>query len=672
MKRNVLVCVLVLAFLAVGTSAFGRGESCAFPIELGKDYHAQITGAGTYWYVANTFDLPLSVYFTPQNESDPAPEIQMDFTCTPGVYKDSILCSLFCPQSGGIEFDMPHTPKLSEDVKDGKKIYYLSMGKTYRDLLLKMGIDYNVEVYVKVTYKASGAIAMAPDDMFSNCMDGYKFMHLGDTVHVAANDKDRHVIVPYVQWQSDSIRYIWEGEEPVKLAVASVCEFDPMDGADPNVLHRTTLHKGDTLKVASARLSYYVNFVDNAAGMFYAKFYSAAPGIMKVERVPMAPPEGGATLLKYDYAAKINANDTLALYAIPATWDTATIFTAPTNYSVRMYVGLTPEFTPITAVDSFQFSRAESAHTLGLLTSEMKALAQKATSNYLYVRFRCAALTSVTPAIWKHSDCLPKCGLITTDSVTISVKRQGYGAAYYRFYFADWVGGDMTFNWKSATQRCKTYIGKNCSFPADDTNADVFGYKNIAKSGLWTIPAEIVAEWKDNVDEDGYLYIRFVTDDDNEMVISTTAPKEKDPEIVPVSEIQLNATSSVLDAEHKTVYITATVLPSNATDPSLTWTITEGEDLVTWKPSTFSVTCKESVTSGTVTVKAAANDGSGVFNTVTLTIDNPTTDMQSVDKTADYSRIVLHNGIMCVELNRAGVTTLYDMTGRKIQINNNN
>ena len=81
---------------------------------------------------------------------------------------------------------------------DGTFVYYLSLGKDYRDLLLQMGISYNLEVFVKVTYKSNGKIAMAPDDMFTNCMDGAKFMHLGDTVRVAAKDKERHVIVPYV------------------------------------------------------------------------------------------------------------------------------------------------------------------------------------------------------------------------------------------------------------------------------------------------------------------------------------------------------------------------------------------------------------------------------------------------------------------------------------------
>lgn len=663
MKRNVLVSALALCFLAMGTAAFGRGESCSFPIELGKDYQTEITKPGTYWYKANTFDLPLAVYFSPDNEDDVAPEIEMDFSCTPGVYTDSIICSLFCANSGsGVSMDMPHKPKLNKEVKDGKVYYYLSMGQAYRDLLLKAGIDYNVEVYVKVTYKNIGTMAIAPDDMFSDCMDGYKFMHLGDTVRVVPNDKERHVIVPFIQWSSDSIRFVWDGQEPVDIRVATGCEFDPTDFLDETVLVRKTATNKDTVKLTSENLSYYANIA--AGGMLYAKFYSKSAGVLKIERVPMAPPAGDAKLLKYDKAVSIAAHDTLSLYAIPVSWDTATVFTTPTDYTFRMYVGLSPEFIPSTAVDSFKFDKTANGHMLGLKTAQMKALCAKAQDNYLYVRFRCAAKTTVTPNIWKLSDCLVLTQRLEKNSQITLAKNEKVS---YGLYYNAFKDGDLTLDW-GGTDKCKTGIGDACDFKLGSTSFDhVIDYLAISKKSSWTISKADLASWADRVDSEGYLYIIFQPLIKGTMKIISNAPEEKDPEIVLVSQIILEPTTTVLSDVNPTAYIKTTVLPANATNPSLKWEITNGADLVTWKLATYAVTRNENAEEGNVTITASATDGSGVSGSANLTIKLEETGITNIASDADYSRIVLRDGAMYIELNRAGSRMLYDMTGRRVE-----
>ena len=142
---------LMLLFGAITMHA-ATGTSCYDAIPLGKDYSETINGPKTVWYVAKTFDLPIKVCFTPLNTSLPAPDVEMDFTCIPGVYEDSILCSLFCKgNTTGVTFDMPHKPALQ--LEDGA--YCISMGKRYRDLLLQAGISYNVEVYDTREYAKS-------------------------------------------------------------------------------------------------------------------------------------------------------------------------------------------------------------------------------------------------------------------------------------------------------------------------------------------------------------------------------------------------------------------------------------------------------------------------------------------------------------------------------------
>lgn len=548
LNKIVYVCALALSVLfAVGTPAFAAapGATCATAIPLGKDYMAQITKAQTIWYSAWTFDLPLTVYFAPQNETDPAPEVEMDFGCKSGFYTDSILCSLFCANAaGGVVLDMPHKPNLqSKRLDDGTFVYYISLGKKYRDLLLQTGISYNLEVFVKVTYHCTGKISIAPDGMFTNCMDGHKFIHLGDTVKVKTLDKNRHVVVPYVQWRDDSIRYVWDGTAPVRIAVSAACDFDPDPSTmDERVLQNKELSRlKDTLKVTSEKIRYYIdgNQVPSEAGMFFAKFYTEGTGVMKIERVPQAPPRGGATLLRYDKLTPIPVTtpeqmaspvtEPAKLFAIPYTWTTATLFTTPTDHVFRMYIGTDPDFTAETAIATYQFNRTDTCHWLGLKDEEMQALWTNTREQYLYVRFECTAKTTLTPKLWTLPSCISKANLITYPSCTFRVEKGSYGAVYYCFYYDAWRGGDMKFEWKTNASTCPTFIGMNCTFPTSASNTYVLDNKAIAKNGTWVVSAQDIEEWAGDVDENGYLYIRFNPTAAGTMTITSSAPEEEDP-----------------------------------------------------------------------------------------------------------------------------------------------
>ena len=539
MKERFLSVLCVGAFLLIGACMPARGAlpgtTCGTAIPLGDNYNMPISGPypKTVWYSAWTFDLPLSVYFVPQNgASDPKPEVEMDFSCTSGFYTDSIICSLFCKNSGsGIQFDMPHKPALKTGTTDdGTFCYYLAIGKEYRDLLLKTGISYNVEVFVKVTYESAGTISIAPDDMFTNCMDGPKFMHLGDTVQVQALDSDRHVIVPYVQWQEDSIRYVWDGTAPVTIAVGNECDFDPTDNGNPSILDYVTLQPQDTLKMTSDEVKYYIHSdeVTSEAGMFFAKFYTTGTGVMKIERVPMAPPRGGATLLRYDKQTVVPA-DTNKLYAIPYTWDTATIFTTPTDHVFKMYISPEPDFHLPEAIAIYPFHKNDAGHWIGMTNEQMRALWTQTAEQYMYVRFECSVKTTVKPSIWDIPACMKNAQEIKRPSTTIPVQKGSYGAVYYRFYYREWSGGDMTFRWTNSSGTCPTYIGDNCSFGTGNYDQHKITNKTIAKNGKWTIDAADVAEWEEYVDEDGYLYIRFNPGNPGTMTISTETPEEQDP-----------------------------------------------------------------------------------------------------------------------------------------------
>lgn len=528
-KLQYIVLVITLVIAGAQTSLQARqGDSCGDPIQLYPEFSQTIMQAGSYWYVANTTDLPMTITFHPGIQSAQAPHVELDFGCTPGYYDDPILCNLFCVSKPAY-ISLPYSqdiPKAYDD--DGNVIYRVEFGEFYRDMLYSQGISYNVPVYIHATFYCGGVLEMTPD-AFGNCMDGAKFMQLGDTVQVEAADTKRHVVVPYIQWKMDSIRYVWHGSKDCILAVGSTCDINPLDAEDSHIIDGGPDHPiapGGQLKVSSELIKKYLAQYQNEAGMFYAKFYSEEPGYMKIERIPAPAPGCGAKLMRLGELTQIERNDIDAVYAIPSSWDESMQFTSPTSHILKMYVGKTCDFALEDAIAVYQYDRITNGHQLDMLGDELKALWEQKlkTENYLYIRFECSDETTVRPALWTPSDCEENTQRMTKG------QREQIGAkskVVYSLYYPDWKGGDLSLSWDNTQSNCTFYIADTCQVP-NNANAPVFYSETIGKRATFTVPQATVDSWESKADPDGYIYIRFYSQAKSYITISSTAPEEED------------------------------------------------------------------------------------------------------------------------------------------------
>lgn len=91
-------------------------------------------------------------------------------------------------------------------------------------------------------------------------------------------------------------------------------------------------------------------------------------------------------------------------------------------------------------------------------------------------------------------------------------------------------------------------------------------------------------------------------------------------QVEPVTGITVSGTGgiSTISTDNGTLQLIATILPVNATNKSVTWSLSNG----TGQGTISSSGLVTAVTSGTVTARAMANDGSGVFGTFVITITN--------------------------------------------------
>ena len=534
MKDILCVCAFLIGMCA-HAYAQKDGSTCSKAIPIGKEYSAEIPSAQAVWYSARTFDLPLAVYFIPEKDSDPAPEVEMDFSCTSGIYSDPILCMLFC-KGGMLTMPIPHKPPLDTTRIDGHLAYYISMGKSYRDLLLKMGIDYNVDVVIQVMYHSAGTMSIAPDDMFSTCVDVEKIVHLGDSIPVEANDKESYAIVPYVQWQYDSIQYEWYGDAPCVLSIGNNCKFDPTSTTDESIMDggpnspSSPMQPGDKWKVTSELMRQYVSDTanyPNEAGMYFAKFYSSAPGGMKITQIPTLPPRGGATVMRYDRAYPLSAYDT-TIYAMPISWKEDLQFTTPTTHLFSMTISNDPDFADAHILATYTFDPYPEGHIVGIFGTELTDLWKSAIDRYLYVRFTCSESTKVTPAQWTVSPCISKAKLIVNGR-EFTVAKGSNGKVFYRFYYQHWKGGDMKFQWKNTRTKCPLYMGDTCYYENSASDKHVYLSAEVPVNGSWTLTEERLDTLEKYVDGDGYLYVLFYPGAQAKMIISTDAPEETDP-----------------------------------------------------------------------------------------------------------------------------------------------
>jgi uncharacterized protein YjdB len=91
-------------------------------------------------------------------------------------------------------------------------------------------------------------------------------------------------------------------------------------------------------------------------------------------------------------------------------------------------------------------------------------------------------------------------------------------------------------------------------------------------------------------------------------------------QIIPVSGITITGAggATLISVIGGTLQLSAAILPSNATNKSVTWSISSGADKASISPGGL-VTALDN---GTATARATANDGSGIFGTLIITISN--------------------------------------------------
>ena len=539
---SVLFCVTCAFALSAQTP---DGLTCETAIPVDSTYTGRIPAPGVYYFTAWTYDLPLTCYFYPTEDVVNELYLDIDFTCTPGVYADPNLQELVDETMGwGVKVPMRFDRFVQGiDPVSNRKYYSLTVERVYRDLMANFGISYDVQALVKVTVSSAGDISMRPDTAFRSCVESSTWLNIPASVNVTTMGGSDVYVLPFADWQNDSVRFIWKGTKaPVNVWVGDDCDYELKLTGENAALKcyeiQTDAGNGENIFVMSRQdIADLINFANNG-GVLYMRAIAAENAELIIEKQPISGPMANAIRLEFNQAAPVKANDVNQVYYFPASWKVRDLLlTSDKKTAMTAYFYGDVELTkPLAAYD---FTTVDNQTSLGISVKELDALLKNYTEEYVFVAFNAATNTTVTPSKWEVCPCVQ-----TTSRVNVvdTIEAKARTTVSYRIDYNTWSKNNITIKW-SAKNKMKLAIADTCAgFTLAETDPRVLQYKLFENSSKLTldsivITGEQIRTWADRVDENGFLYLRC-----NPNVAGTiTISAEPDQTIIPTSPCVANS-----------------------------------------------------------------------------------------------------------------------------------
>ena len=540
-KLGFLFALVALPFMLLAQNPDGLACENAIPVD--GTYTGAISAPGVYYFTAWTYDLPLTCYFYPENGANTELYMDVDFTCTPGVYVDPNVQELV-DETMGWGIDMPIRFDNFNEGKDqnGKRYYSMSVEEIYRDLMSNFGITYNVQAFVKVVTSSAGSITMSPDLTFRNCVESSKWVELNDTLPISFLNDDKVFVLPLPDWKNDSVRFVWSGKSPVQLWIGDDCDFELKLTGENKALKNYEIYPNagnneNVLVLTRQDIADLINLVYNG-GYAYVRFVSAEDATLIVEKQPISGPMADAIRLEFNQAAPVNANDLNQVYYFPTSWKVRDLLlTSEDKTAMTAYFYGDVELTqPLGAYD---FTTVDNDTYLGVSVKELSNLLKNHTDEYVFVVFNAKNNTSVTPSKWEVCPCVQTTARVDLGDTIDLIQRT---TVYYRVDYNVWSKNNVTIKW-SAKNKMKLAVADTCAgFDLAEIDPRVLLYKLYENSlskqlDSIVITGEQIRTWADYVDENGFLYLRCNANVAGSLIISY----EPDQTIVPTNPCVINS-----------------------------------------------------------------------------------------------------------------------------------
>ena len=523
MKTKLLLSFVAL--FAVNVSIFAQapdGLTCETAIPVGNNFEASIPSAGTYYYSASTYDLPLTCYFYPETPIDQAPKIYVDFTCNSGVYDDPNIVELLDAGTGwGIALPMIFT-FTDEYNQDYNKYYSLTISEFYRELMAQFNITYDVKAFVKLEVSGAGKVTLTPDTAFKSCVQNSTWLTLSSSIATQANFVSDSYVLPFADWKNDSIQFRWTGvSTPASLWIGETCDFKLTTTGDSAAIAQFVLQPdaGNNEHIYAMTKTEISDFISQygLGGVYYVKVVAAEDAEVVFEKKPMSPEMQKAIPLQLNQTVSVAANAADQVYYFPIEWENnsmywsfATMGNVTAYFSNNVTFEASSDDPSVCAI--YEIPLVGTKRELKLSTNQMSSLCSNAIGDHMFVKFVTKQATTFTPSLWSAGYCAENSNELYLNQM-VSLQRNSTSTAW-RVNIEEWAQQDVQLFWRG-NGSIKIYLGDTCKgYTPSQTNQHVKYYSEVTvktngSRDTLTITKAELENLIQYADADGYLYFRF-------------------------------------------------------------------------------------------------------------------------------------------------------------------
>lgn len=271
MKKILLLIILTFSSLILFSQT---GSTCEDAIPVDEDFLGSF-GPGEYWFTATTYDLPLQVYYYPEDTLAKWPDIYIDLTCTPGIYEDSIVSRLVKLAGWySLEFPMKENPRV--EYIDGRRAYVIVYDESYRNLLYNEGGTYPIPAYIRIVNYTNATVEIRGNDEARKCRNTSISLTMNTALPLTPDDSLNMYLWPIGDWVYSGYKITWEGDKGLELYESTKCDFTRME----SYINKYSMPK-DTIKMGKRQSIQLVK--ERNTLELYLRLYPQSPGILHIE-----------------------------------------------------------------------------------------------------------------------------------------------------------------------------------------------------------------------------------------------------------------------------------------------------------------------------------------------------------------------------------------------------
>lgn len=537
MKQFLLT--IFAAFCAMVAMAQNDGSVCEKAIYVDSTLVQKVEANTRYWFTANTDDLPLTIYFFPDIETEESPEVYVDFTCTPGVYEDKALKEIIdFAISIGMYF--PLGAMLDTITIDDQKAFTMTCEREIYELLAALGIDYGIQAYVSFESVVSGTIQMSNIKTMTLCSDIHQRVELRDTLYLLSN-KENLYYFPVEEWQGKNMSFTWTGTSPICAYLETDCDFDTLTSAYTYKFN-DQVDGYYTQQVGYLSINNYIR--ENEDGNMYVKFVTPEDGkvyvtdyvdhgtvtintcIKNVKSTaidfPVTEMAMEATIPSKAYRIE---SDKLKNKDVRLTWTSAENQLAVAYFA--NFCGFELKASDPDVVDTIHFAYNEDLQAMvaDIPMERMNRIVNRNTDGWLFMQiYRQEAGTFAWDT---YENIQPDCDtksllLMPNDSIYMPAENHN---ASYKMQVGNWIEYRHSLKW-TGNRQAYVFIADTCSFPLAPYNMHVGKYLVIEPNDSVVLSVEEMDMLSQQyVDPHDNLYLRLRSSAEGALV-TRQLPKE--------------------------------------------------------------------------------------------------------------------------------------------------